>query len=164
MTAMRTRATLAAIAAAALLLPLGAQARAQETLVIKVTSVSLKAPVVKDKPPKGASKGDTVFQKDDLVNAVAQFGKKKGVKVGSDRGTITFTSATSARFDGRAVLPGGTLTLRGPLAPVANGGFTIPVTGGTGRYKGAHGILRVGTGTKRAPNTYTLTIPIAPVA
>ncbi len=164
MTPMRLRAALASIAGAALLAPLGAEARTQETLVIKVTSVAVAAPVVKDRPPKGASKGDTVFQKDDLVNVAAQFGRKRGVKVGADSGTITLTSKTSARFDGRAVLPGGTLTLRGAVAPVAGGGFTIPVAGGTGRYKGAHGLLRVGSGAKRALNTYTLTIPVAPVA
>jgi hypothetical protein len=164
MSGMRTRAALAATATAALLAPLAAQARAQETLVIKVTSVSLAAPVVKDNPPKGVSKGDKIIQKDDLLNAAAQFGRKKGARVGSDSGTITFTSKTSARFDGRAVLPGGTLTLRGEVMTVAGGGFTIPVAGGTGRFKGAHGILRVGSGTKRALNTYTLTLPFAPVA
>lgn len=160
---MRTRVVLL-VAAAALLAPLGAQARTQESLVIKVTSVAVKAPVTRDAPPKGASKGDTIVQKDYLVNATAQFGKKQGARVGTDSGTITFTSKTSARFEGRAALPGGTLTLRGELMAVAGGGFTIPVTGGTGRYTGAQGIMHVGRGSKRALNTYTLTVPIAPVA
>ena len=160
---MRLCAVPALAAAAALLAPLGAQARAQDTLVIKVTSVSV-AITARDRPPKGASKGDTVRFRDDLVNAAAQFGRRKGVKVGSDTGTMTFTGAHSARFDGRAVLPGGTLTLRGEIVAVGNGSITIPVVGGTGRFKGAHGQVLVGPGQKRSLNTYTLTLPIAPVA
>jgi hypothetical protein len=161
---MRANAVPAVIVAAALLAPLGAQARAQGTVVIKVTSVAVGAPLFTDRAPKGASKGDMIVYKDDLLNAVAQFGKKQGVKVGTDSGTMTFTSKTSARFDGRAVLPGGTLTLRGPVISIAGGGITIPVTGGTGKYKGAVGIVRVGSGQKRALNTYMLTLPLAPVA
>jgi hypothetical protein len=163
MNGMRTRAALAVTAAAALLVPLGVQARTQDTLVIKVTSVSVKLTAT-DKPPKGASKGDQVRFEDDLLNVAARFGTKKGAKVGSDTGTMTFTSARSARFDGRAVLPGGTLTLKGAVASVGNGSITIPVAGGTGKYKGARGHLLVGPGDKRALNTYTLTLPLAPVA
>jgi hypothetical protein len=163
---VRTRlAALSLLGLVAALLPLGAQARTQETvLVIKVTSVAVKAAVVKDVPPKGASKGDSVVQSDKLLNVAAQFGKKAGATVGSDSGTMTFTSARAARFDGKAVLPGGTLTLAGQVLPLSGGGVSIPVTGGTGRFRGAHGILRVGPGSARSLNTYTLTFPLAPVA
>jgi hypothetical protein len=161
---MRARTALAPVAAAVLLLPATAQARTQDTLTIKVTSVAGKL-ITKDRPPKGASKGDTVAFRDTLLNAAPQFGKKAGAKVGSDRGTMTFTSKTSARFDGVATLPGGTLTLKGPVAGAQDGkSIVIPVTGGTGRFKGAHGLLLVGPGKQRALNTYTLTIPTGPVA
>jgi uncharacterized membrane protein len=160
---MRVRLTALAIAAAALLAPGAAQSRAQDTLVIKVVSVSVKL-TENDRPPKGTSKGDTIVFKDVLENAVAQFGKKKGAKVGTDTGTMTFQSAGSATFSGRAVLPGGTLTLRGSVRAVQGGGITIPVTGGTGRFAGAKGVLVVGPGKARTPNTYRLTIPVAPVA
>jgi hypothetical protein len=160
---MRVRLTALTIAAAALLVPAAAQSRAQDTLVIKVISVSVKL-TQNDRPPKGTSKGDTIVFKDDLVNAVAQFGKKPGAKVGTDSGTMTFQGPGSATFKGRAVLPGGTLTLRGRVLAAQGGGITIPVTGGTGRFTGAKGMLIVGPGKNRAPNTYTLTIPVAPVA
>jgi hypothetical protein len=164
MRAMRARTALVLTAAAALLVPAAGQGRAQDTVVVKVTSVSVKL-VSKDKPPKGASKGDTVVFKDDLLNAAAQFGKKVGAKVGADEGTMTFTSKTSAHFTGSATLPGGTVTLDGPVASASDGkSIVIPVTGGTGRYKNAHGTVLVGPGDKRALNTYTLTLPTGPVA
>jgi hypothetical protein len=166
MSAMRARTALALAGAAALLLPIAGQARVQDTVVIKVTSVTAKgSPVTKDKPPKGASNGDTVTFKDDLLNAAAQFGKKVGAKVGTDQGTMTFSSKTSARFTGFATLPGGTVTLDGAVASASDGkSIIIPVTGGTGRYRNAHGTLLVGPGNKRALNTYTLVVPTTPVA
>jgi hypothetical protein len=156
---------LALVLALALLAPAAAQARSDATLVIKVTSVSV-TQKTNDKPPKGTSKGDTIVFHDNLLNAAAsQFGKKSGAKVGIDRGTMTFTSAHAARFDGVATLPGGTLTLKGQVAASQDGkSLIIPVTGGTGRFKGAHGTLLVGPGVKRSLNTYTLTLPVAPVA
>lgn len=161
---MTIRPVLAAIAALALLAPAAAQARAQDTLVIKVTSVSVKL-TEKDRPPKGASKGDTIVFHDSLVNAAAQFGKKVGAKVGSDQGTMTFSSKSSARFVGTATLPGGTLTLNGQVAGAPDGkSLLIPVTGGTGKYAGVHGSVLVGPGAKRSLNTYTLTLPTGPIA
>jgi hypothetical protein len=162
MSAMRVVLTLAA--AAALLVPAAVQARATEALVIKVTSVSTSLKT-HDATPKGPSKGDTVVFRDNLLNAAAQFGKKKGVKVGGDRGTMTYTSDHSARFLGKATLPGGTLTLKGQVLAAPDGkSLVIPVTGGTGRFKGARGAVLVGPGAKRSLNTYTLTLPLAPVA
>ena len=68
-----------------------------------------------DTPPKGPSKGDTVVYRDRLVNAVRQFGRKQGAVVGRDRGTMTYTSRSSARFDGVATLPGGDAQAAGPV-------------------------------------------------
>jgi hypothetical protein len=164
MRGMRFRPAPALLAAAALLVvPAAAQARTQKTMVIKVTSVSVRLTTA-DKPPKGASKGDTVRFTDELVNAVAQFGKQKGAKVGTDSGTMTLLGPSSARFDGRAVLPGGTLRLRGAVTSAGKGSITIPVAGGTGRFRGAHGHVLVGPGSKRSLNVYTLTLPLATVA
>ena len=117
-----------------------------------------------DTPPKGASKGDSVVYRDRLVNAVRQFGRKRGAVVGRDRGTMTYTSRDSARVDGVATLPGGTLRLTGPVHALANGGLVIPVDGGSGRYKHAAGTLTVGPGKDRALNTYEITLAALPVA
>jgi hypothetical protein len=166
MRAMRARTALVLTVAGALLVPAAGQTRAQDTLVLKLTSVTAKgSPVTNDKPPKGASAGDTVAFEDNLLNAAAQFGKKVGAKVGTDRGTMTFSSKTSARFKGSATLPGGTVTLDGPVISSADGkSIIIPITGGTGRYKNAKGAVLVGPGDKRALNTYTMIFPVTPVA
>ena len=153
-----TRATLVV---AALVLA-GAQAAEAGKLTIAVTSVSVSARQT-DVPPKGASRGDTIRFRDRLVNAKPQFGRKKGAVVGSDQGTMTFTGPHTARFSGVAVLPGGTLRLGGNVVPVTNG-IVIPVTGGTGRFAKAKGVVVVGHGEKAAPNTYVLTVPTIPIA
>ena len=165
MSAMRVAFALAVV----LLIPAAAQARAADTLVIKVTSVSI-AMQTHDKAPKGmpakASKGDAIVFRDSLLNAAAQFGRKAGVKVGTDSGTMTYTSDHSAKFLGTAHLPGGTLTLKGQVLAASDGkSLVIPITGGTGRYKGAHGTVLVGPGAKRSLNTYALVLPATgPVA
>jgi hypothetical protein len=143
------------LALAALAWPGAAQA---ESLTIQVTSIVIKVDSI-DKRPKGASKGDRIVYRDRLVNAVRQFGKARGTHVGSDRGTMTFTSAHTARFDGSATLPGGTVRIKGPVRAVAGGSIQIPVAGGTGRYADAKGTLTVGPGDKRALNVYRLTLP-----
>ena len=117
-----------------------------------------------DVAPKGPSKGDTVTYRDRLLNAAAQFGRKKGAKVGSDSGTLTFTGAHTATFNGKAKLPGGTLTLSGPVYTLQNGDLVIPVTGGTGSFAGVRGTLTVGPGKNHVPNTYRLNPAPAPVA
>jgi hypothetical protein len=149
------------VAAAAVALAVAPAAQA-EKLTIAVTSVVISSRQT-DVVPKGTSKGDTIAMRDRLVNAKAQFGKKKGAVVGSDHGTMTFTGAHTARFSGTAVLPGGTLRLDGKVVPVTNG-LVIPITAGTGRFAKAKGFVVVGHGDKTAPNTYVLTLPTIPVA
>ena len=87
-----------------------------ESLTIQVTSIVVKVDSI-DKRPKGASKGDRIVYRDRLLNTVRQFGKARGTHVGTDRGTMTFTSANTARFDGSATLPGGTVRIKGPCHP-----------------------------------------------
>jgi hypothetical protein len=151
---VRYLAVLLALGLAALL---AAGARA-ETVTIQVTSVLVSMKPI-DTKPKGTSKGDRIVYRDTLVNAVPQFGKKKGAKVGSDQGTMTFTSAHSARFDGTARLPGGTVRIRGQVRAISNTVLQIRVVGGTGRYASARGTLTVGPGDKEALNVYKLTLP-----
>ena len=141
-----------------------AAAASAATQQIKVISVTIST-VSHDVAPKGASKGDTIVYRDTLVNAAAQFGKKKGVEVGSDSGTMTFTGPHTAMFKGTAVLPGGTLTLSGAVYTTP-AGLVVPVTGGTGAFAHVHGTLLVGPGatSKRVPNTYRLIKPGGPVA
>jgi hypothetical protein len=138
-----------------------AQAAAAQT--IEVTSVTVTM-VTNDVGPKGASKGDSISFRDRLLNAVKQFGKTKGVRVGSDSGVMTFTSSNTATFTGLAILPGGTLKLKGEVSGLSNGGFVIPVVGGTGKFAHVTGTLTVGPGGKRVANTYRLTRSSLPIA
>jgi len=131
--------------------------------VIRVVSVSVDV-LVNDTPPKQVvNKGDMIGQRSKLLNPTAQFGMAKGVRVGSDRGVMTYTGAKSARFDGITTLPGGTLVLRGAVS-VRKGGVTaIPVAGGTGKFKGARGVLLIAPSNPKTPgrvlNTYRLKLP-----
>ncbi len=141
---------------------LPAGAASASTLEIKVISVTVSV-ASHDVGPKGASKGDTVVYRDNLVNAAPQFGKKTGDEVGSDTGTMTFTGIHTATFHGKAILPGGTLTLSGSVYSSPQG-LVVPVSGGTGKFAHYKGTLLVGPGSKRVRNTYRLTRPSGPVA
>jgi hypothetical protein len=137
-------------------------AAAKVTIVVTSVSLTYKE---HDVPPTGASKGDTTVFHDTLLNAKRQFGKKAGTRVGSDSGTMTFTSAHTARLTGKAVFPGGTIRISGPITGYTDGSISAPVTGGTGLYDGVTGVLVVAKGTaKRAKNTYVLAPSSAPVA
>jgi hypothetical protein len=133
------------------------------SLTIRVTSITVSI-VPHDVGPKGASKGDTVTYRDRLLNAAPQFGHKQGAVVGSDGGTMSFTSRSTATFRGRTTLPGGTLTLKGPVTALANGGLVIPVASGTGIFAKAHGTLTVAPGQNHVLNTYELAFTALPVA
>ncbi len=160
-TALRTAGAGAACAAAFGLAV--APAAAAKTVTFEVTSVSL-AVTRHDVPPKGASRGDTITYRDRLLNAAPQWGRAKGAVVGSDRGTMTWTSARTATFKGVAQLPDGTVDIEGAVVPVQGGYLAFPVVGGTGRYLRARGFVLVGPGTTRALNVYRLTVPAATVA
>ena len=143
------------LALAAFVAPASARA---ETLTIQVTSIVVKVTSV-DVRPKGTSAGDKVIQRNRLVNTVRQFGKARGAHVGSDEGTVTFTSPHTERYEGITRLPGGTLRVRGEVKLILGGGIRIPVVGGTGRFQSATGMLYVSQGEKRALNVYRITLP-----
>jgi hypothetical protein len=147
------RAALAAAVALALGTP--AADAAARTQTILVTSVTIAA-AAHDVKPTGPSKGDSVSSRDHLLNAAPQFGRQTGVAVGSDSAVVTLSSAASATIEGRATLPGGTITISGPLTPLANGGLVMPVTGGTGAFADVRGTLTVGPGKDHVLNTYRL--------
>ncbi|HWB22791.1 MAG TPA: hypothetical protein VG652_07870 [Gaiellaceae bacterium] len=128
------------------------------TLRIVVNSISLTS-VTHDQPPKGASKGDSIDFTDTLLNSGPQFGKGAAAAVGTDKGTMSFTSKSTARLTGTATLPNGTITFRGAVVVNPDGTISVAVVGGTGKYHDVTGLLKVGKGTKKALNTYTLNFP-----
>ena len=117
-----------------------------------------------DVPPRKDSAGDRQLFASRLLNERRQFGKPKGAVVGSDRGTLTLTSARSANLKAVAKLPGGTITADGPLRAAGNGAVSVVVVNGTGIFAGAHGTLTIlrPSGPKTAVNVYRLSYrPIA---
>ena len=99
---------------------------------------------VKDAPPKTLNlgeytKGDTISGTSILRNAVRQFGKPKGARVGTSRGVLTALSSQMAKADAVASFPGGTVHARGVgrIGPTAR----VPIVGGTGVYAGATGVV-----------------------
>ena len=63
--------------------------------------------------------------------------------VGSDRGSLVLTTAMVAVMNTVAKLPGGTITVSGPIKALPKGAFSIAVVGGTGIFAGAHGMLTI---------------------
>ena len=124
--------------------------------VIRVTAVTT---LIRrhDVAPKGKpSPGDTILDRDRVLNAAPQFGKPAGAVVGSDTGTFTY-GANAVTFVGSVTLPGGKLIIKGPVQFRSTTSYVLPVTAGTGAFKGAHGTLTVSGGSaKRALNVYRL--------
>ena len=87
-----------------------------------------------DLAPKGTSQGDKVVFSDVLLNGTAQFGKKVNDRIGTDSGTMTFTSKSTATMTGVANLPDGTIIFRGDVTVLPNKSITVPVIGGTGKF------------------------------
>ncbi len=149
---------LAVVPVVALVLPTDAEA-ARPPTTIRLVSVATSARAT-DRPPKGASAGDTVRETSVLLNQVAQFGRPARAVVGSDRAVQRLRARPRVPvIDGVATLPGGTLRFRGSATRSTGGGVVIPVVSGSGRYLGAQGVLWIGTTSSagRALNVYRLT-------
>jgi hypothetical protein len=137
-----------------------AQAAQAQTLTIEVTSLTTQVKA-HDLTPKGKpNKGDTIAFKDLLMNRKPQFGKKQGKPVAYDAGVMTYTSNKDTKIFVKATFPGiGTITFSGPFVTQTNGNTVIPITGGTGAFKGATGTVTIGPGATAAPNIYVVTVP-----
>jgi hypothetical protein len=100
---------------------------------------------VKDVPPKRfnlgeKSKGDTLSGTSILRNAVPQFGKPKGARVGTDSFVEVWLTPKRLTIDAVGRLPGGTLHVHG-VASIETNRPKVQVVGGTGVYAGATGFV-----------------------
>ncbi len=77
---------------------------------------------------------------------------------------VTLTSDNTAKIEGEATLPGGTITISGPITLLSNGGLIAPITGGTGAFARVRGTLTVGPGKDHVLNTYRLSRSLGFVA
>jgi hypothetical protein len=156
----------AGLAGATVSTELGAASAAKtKPVTISVVSV-VKSSRARNKSPKVVTAGDNVTFVDVLFNTAPKFGKGANEQVGSDSGVLTFTSPHSARMQGVATLPDGTISFNGRVTVLPNKELIVPIVGGTGTYANATGTLLVGTGSKRALNTYALFLPasVGPIA
>ena len=137
----------------------------QESVTIRLTSVTMIATQHLKPPRDRPRKGDFIDFRDLLVNrGLAQFGKKPGKAVAWDEGLIFYTSATSTEIQVRVTFPGlGTITYEGLVVSDAHGNSVVPVIAGTGAFKGARGTVTIGSGTGSSPNTFRLVLPGHPI-
>ena len=134
---------------------------ADTKLTITITS-QMRNYTAHDLAPKGKENKGDWFQYRALLRTVGPlFGKKrKNLPVGWEAGTQTYINKVDARIKGTATFPGqGTIKFRGVMRSLKNGMLSVPVVGGTGRFKGATGVLLIGAGNLTSVNTYRLKIP-----
>jgi hypothetical protein len=148
---------------------LGASAaHAAGSSIVTFSFKTKQGPTTVEPHPPGGETGDTFESSLVLVNRkTAQLGLGPHAIAGSMRFTYTirhqcaaFTPScvATADFDTVSTLPGGTVIAKGADLSIADPTITIPVVGGTGRYKGATGTVSISpTSTKRS--TFSLTLP-----
>jgi hypothetical protein len=115
-----------------------------------------------DLAPQGDSRGDWQAARDNLRNAVPQFGKPVKALVGTDAATMTLVRIVGLKYTfrvkGVAHLPGGTVSFGGRFTTTFQAPITVAVTGGTGRFAGARGTTTNHPG-KSTINTFHLLLP-----
>jgi len=139
---LRVVALLGSLAIVLALPATASEAAAAKSVTIRVLVIRVTRSV-KDVPPKTItlgqfSKGDTITTNDVLRNAVPQFGRAKGARVGTGHGVTIVLSSSRAKSDGIARFPGGSVHTHGvgKIGPTAR----VAVVGGTGIYAGATGV------------------------
>ena len=152
---MRLGITVGAVAAIAAVWVAAGQSKS--VVVIRLRSVSTLT-VITDKSPKGVGKGDVWLEKDALANVVRQFGKPAKARVGTDSAKLTFRSSTVVLVTGTAILPNGTIHIRGTVSVVTTTS-TLAVVGGTGAYAHARGVMMETGNDADTYNTYRLSLP-----
>ena len=163
---LRRLSLLLVVVLAAAVVPVAEPAAEKKKLItIKVLSLT-RVTIPHDLKPKGKeNRGDYIEFKDLLVTIAPLFGKKENVPVGFDQGTLTYTSAETARLLGLATFPGqGTIRFKGPMTPRRDGSNTVPIISGTGKFVRAKGVLIIGPGDQRSINTFRFTVPATGVA
>ena len=139
---MLVKLALAVIAAVALAVTAGTVAsagdgRGEKVEVLDLTSTTAQQTDL-DLGAQGPSQGDRFVFRDEL--------SRDGERVGEDGGECVFTrleAGEAATFNCvvTASLPSGSITVQGLVTATeeSTGPFTFAITGGTGRYRTAHG-------------------------
>lgn len=139
------RTMIALVALAAFAVP--AAGASAKTFTLKATSKVTKAQIV-DNAPAGDSAGDLLVFTEDLFNA-------RGKQIGSDAATCVRLFDATSLCTGVYKLRGGQVMVQ-LLQPGPSGTYDQAVTGGTGRFEGARGRVRVAQSPKGDRFTFKL--------
>lgn len=147
--------------AAAVCLALVWTAAAQaDTVTVKFTSVVRLQTTLRDSKPVGqGNKGDKIGFRDLLLNVKPLLGKKAGKPVAWDVGTVVYLTSAKQAITCTVHFSMGTFVYAGPLTERSDGNIVLPISSGTGAFKGVHGTVTIGPGEKESANTFTLTVP-----
>jgi hypothetical protein len=162
---MRTNVAVAAVALLGVLVVPASLAGSSLDFTVK----TVQGPTTAHPHPPVGGVGDTYVSSLTLKNsAIAQLGMAARAKVGTMQFTYTIrkqclgalnrTCKATADFNTVTSLPGGTVTADGKAISIASPTITIPVVGGTGRYKGAKGTVSISPASSKL-STYKLSLP-----
>lgn len=146
--------------AAAILAGCGADHSAQsDTTALRFFWTESGEKLTVDLAPRGkVNRGDVVSAKSVLRNGVAQFGRRRGARVGRVVATFHVVSSRKARIALRLTLPNGELeALGGPSTAPWHG--RLRVVHGTGRFQGARGVGELRQYLDRSTSTFRLVLP-----
>ena len=159
---MRRVSLLLALLPAVLLVPSPGATSTEKSVTFSVKSfVRIARP--HDFPPKGKeNKGDFLEIRSILASIGPIFNvRKKNVPVGWDDATLVYLNEKGkARLRGKAIFRGqGTILYRGVMKDLPGGKTSVAVVSGTGKFRGAKGVLIIGPGELKALNTFRITLP-----
>jgi hypothetical protein len=162
------RRSLTALALVALLAAATAgSARPAHHSVLKFTVRISQGPTFRHPHPPAGDAGDVFSTTLTEFATSTIFGTGGGKKVGEMsfsyvlHGTCSSTAAgCSGNSDITTVttLPGGTLSAARKAVPFSKAGFVLPIQSGTGKFKGATGVIAVAPN-GQALTTYSITLP-----
>ena len=129
-----------ALSAVAVLMLSAQTARPADSTTVTIRLISHTSSgtnVLRDRAPKGTSKGDVWRLSSELRNAVPQFSRGKGAIVGHKTVVIKWLDRNRADITVRSDLPGGRLLGGGVVRFTPQ--MAHRITDGTGRFKNASG-------------------------
>lgn len=135
--------------------------------VLKFTVRITQGPTFRHPHPPPGDAGDVFSTTLTEFTTSSIFGMGEGKKVGSMSFAYVLHGSCSSAAAGctgnsdittLTTLPGGTLSAAKKAVPFSRAGFVLPIQSGTGKFKGATGVIAVAPN-GQAVTTYSITLP-----